>query len=48
LAKKREGLARVRESLAVPDVRPGIAKELRQHVAILEGVIARMERRAIC
>ena len=38
--KKREELARVLERLAAPDLRPGIAKELRRHVAILEREIA--------
>ena len=33
LAKKRAELARVLERLADPDLRPGIARELRKHVA---------------
>jgi len=45
LAKKREELARVLECLQAPDVRPGMAKELRRHVAILEREIAEMEQR---
>jgi len=44
LAKKREELARVPELLQGHDVRPGIAKELRKHVAILEREIAELER----
>jgi len=41
LAKKRGGLARVLERLQASDVRPGLAKELRQHVATLEREIAK-------
>ena len=41
LEKKREGLARVLERLQASDVRPGLAKELRQHVATLEREIAK-------
>jgi ATP-dependent DNA ligase len=43
LAKKREELARVLERLEAPDVRPGIAKELRKQVAILEQEVADLE-----
>ncbi len=32
LAKKREELARVQERLQAPDLRPGLARELRKHV----------------
>jgi len=42
LAKKREELARILERLEAPDVRPGIAKELRQHVARLEREITEL------
>jgi len=42
LAKKREELARVIERLAAPDLRPGIANELRQHVDKLEREIAEL------
>jgi hypothetical protein len=44
LAKKREELARVLERLRSPGLRPGIASELRKHVAILEREIAELER----
>jgi ATP-dependent DNA ligase len=44
LAKKHEELARVLERLQAPDVRPGIAKELRRHVTILEREIAELEQ----
>ena len=43
LAKKREELVRVLERLADPDLRPGIARELRKHVTILEREIAELE-----
>jgi len=42
LAKKRQELARVLDSLKAPDVRPRIAKELRQHQALLEAEIAEL------
>jgi hypothetical protein len=38
--KKREELARVLERLEAPDVRPGLATELRHHHAVLETEIA--------
>ena len=41
LEKKREGLARVLERLQASDVRPGLAKELRQQVATLGQEIAK-------
>jgi bifunctional non-homologous end joining protein LigD len=44
LAKKRAEPARVLERLQDPDVRPGMAKELRKHVAILEREIAELEQ----
>ena len=43
LAKKREELARVQERLQAPDLRPGIARELRKHLTILEREIAGRE-----
>jgi len=43
LKKKREELARVVARLQDPDVSPGIVKELRKHVAILEAEIAELE-----
>jgi hypothetical protein len=43
LAKKRQELARVLERLRDPDLRPGIARELLRHVAILEREIAAVE-----
>jgi len=43
LAKKRAELVRVLERLADPDLRPGIARELRKHVTILEREIAELE-----
>ena len=43
LAKRREEPARVLNSLKAPVVRPGIAKELRRHVATLEREIAALE-----
>ena len=42
LAKKREELARVQERLQDPDLRPGMAGELRKHIAILEREIAEL------
>ena len=44
LAKKRQELARVLERLGSPGLTPGIARELRKHVAILEREIAGLER----
>jgi bifunctional non-homologous end joining protein LigD len=44
LIKKRQELARVQERLQDPDVRPGMAKELRRHIAILEKEIAELEQ----
>ena len=44
LAKKRAELVRVLERLADPDLRPGIARELRKHIAILEREIAELEQ----
>ena len=44
LAKKRAELVRVLERLQDPDLRPGIARELRKHVAILEREIAELEQ----
>ena len=44
LIKKREQLARVRERLQDPDLRPGIGRELRKHIAILEREIAELEQ----
>jgi hypothetical protein len=44
LDKKGAELARVRERLQVPDLRPGIARELRKHIAILEREIAELEK----
>jgi len=41
--KKREVLARVVTRLQDPDVSPGIVKELRKQVAILEREIAELE-----
>ena len=43
LVRKRQELARVRERLQAPDLRPGMARELRKHVAILEREIAELE-----
>ena len=43
LAKKRAELVRVLERLQDPDMRPGLAKELRRHVALLEREIAELE-----
>ena len=40
LQKKRAELARVLERLDDPNLRPGIARELRKHVATLEREIA--------
>ena len=42
LIKKLEELARVLERLQDPELRPGIARELRRHVAILEREIAEL------
>jgi exonuclease VII small subunit len=44
LAKKRQELARVLEWLGSPGLMPGIARELRKHVAILEREIAELEQ----
>jgi hypothetical protein len=44
LQKKKAELARVLERLGAADVRPGLAKELRGHVATLEREIAEMEQ----
>jgi len=44
LKKKREELARVRERLADPDLPLGIARELREHVAVLRQEIAELEQ----
>ena len=43
LVRKRQELARVLERLKDPDVRPGIARELRKHVELLEAEIADLE-----
>jgi hypothetical protein len=43
LIQKREELARVQERLRDPDLRAGIAKELRKHVELLEVEIADLE-----
>jgi bifunctional non-homologous end joining protein LigD len=43
LAKKRVELARVQERLRDPDLRPGLAREFRKHVEILEREIAAFE-----
>jgi hypothetical protein len=40
LAKKREQLARVLERLQSPGLSPGVARELRKQIAILEREIA--------
>ena len=42
LIKKLEELARVLERLQDPELRPGIARELRWHVAILKREIAEL------
>jgi bifunctional non-homologous end joining protein LigD len=44
LTKKRQELARVLEWLESPGLIPGIARELRKHVAILEQEIAELEQ----
>jgi hypothetical protein len=44
LIRKRQELARVLERLQDPDLRPGIARELRRHAAILEREIAELEQ----
>ena len=44
LIKKREELARVLERLQDPDLRQGLAHELRRHVAILEREITELEQ----
>jgi ATP-dependent DNA ligase len=44
LAKKREEVARVLEWLGSPWLMPGIARELRKHVGILEQEIAELEK----
>ena len=43
LIRKRQELSRVRERLQDPDLRPGIARELRTHVAVLETEIAELQ-----
>jgi bifunctional non-homologous end joining protein LigD len=43
LIRKREELRRVRERLHDPYLRPGISRELRKHVAVLEQEIAKLE-----
>ena len=43
LTQTREELARVQERLRDPDLRAGIAKELRKHVELLEVEIADLE-----
>ena len=44
LAKKRDELAMVLERLRSPGPRPGIPRELRKHIAILEREIAELEQ----
>jgi hypothetical protein len=44
LVRKREELARVLERLRSPGLRQGIARELREHVAILEREITELEQ----
>jgi hypothetical protein len=44
LKKKREELVREQERLQAPDVRPGLARELRKHVAIPDREIAEVKR----
>ena len=46
LAKKRAELVRVLERLQDPDLRPGMARELREHVAIIEREIAELTKQA--
>ena len=46
LKKKRAELARVLERLADQDLSPGMARELRKHVAALEREIAELEGEA--
>jgi hypothetical protein len=46
LAKKRQDLDRVLESLKAPDVSAGLAKELRRHQALLAAEIAELDRYA--
>ena len=43
LIRKREQLRRVRECLKDPNLRPGIARDLRKHIVILEREIAELE-----
>jgi hypothetical protein len=43
LVRKREELARVLEQLRTPGLRQGIARELRNHLAILDREIADLE-----
>ena len=45
-ARKRAELARVLERLQDPDLRPGIARELRRHVTLLEREIAELTKQA--
>jgi hypothetical protein len=47
LAKKREGLARVLERLRSPQLIPGMARELRKHVAILAREIAELTKQGL-
>jgi hypothetical protein len=44
LVRKREELARVLERLRSEGLRPGIEREPRKHVAILEGEIAELQQ----
>ena len=44
LVRKRQELARVRERLRDPDLRQGLVRELRKHVAILEREIAELKQ----
>jgi hypothetical protein len=44
LLRKRQELVRMRKRLQDPDLRPGMARELRKHVAILEREIAELEQ----
>jgi hypothetical protein len=45
LRKKREELRRVRERLQDPHLGPGITRELRKHVEILERELGELERK---
>ena len=44
LAKKREERARVLERLQDPDLRPGLAREYRRHLELLQREIAELEQ----